>query len=162
VSFMEAEVRNWIERILNEKLGELSLQEELKDGVILCRVVNAIEPGICPKPSMARTAFKQMDNIANYLKACTALGVPSEDLFQTVSLYEAQDMGAVVINIHSLGRVAQSRPGFSGPTLGAKLATENNRTFDEEMLFNGRCAPTFLGGGSCAHPAASTVQSRVG
>ena len=76
--------------MLGEKLGPLTLQEELKDGVVLCRLVNAIEPGVAPKPSTARMAFKQMDNIANYLKACTYLGVPSEDTFQTVSLYEGQ------------------------------------------------------------------------
>ena len=160
---MEGEARRWIEEMLCEKLGALSLQEELKNGVALCRLVNAVQPAICPKPSTARMAFKQMDNIANYLKACTSLGVPAEDLFQTVALFEGQDMAAVLINIHSLGRVAQRRPDFKGPPLGAKLATENAREFDEEMLFQGRCVPTFLGGsasGSCAHPAAATVQAR--
>ena len=44
-------------------------------------------------------------------------------------------MAAVVINITSLGRVAQTRPGFDGPPLGARLATENNRQFDEDLLF---------------------------
>ena len=74
-SAMEAEARQWIEEMLGEKLGALSLQEELKDGIVLCRVVNAIEPGVCPKPSGAKMAFKQMDNISNYLKACTDLGM---------------------------------------------------------------------------------------
>ena len=37
-------------------------------------------------------------------------------------------MPAVVRNLHSLGRVAQSM-GFEGPTLGAKLATTNRRSF---------------------------------
>ena len=155
---MESEARAWIEAMLGEKLGALSLQEELKDGVVLCRIANTIEPGVCPKPSTARMAFKQMDNIANYLKACTALGVPSEDLFQTVALFEGQNMPAVLINVHSLGRVAQSRPDFNGPTLGAKLATENARAFDETMLFEGRCAPTFLGQGSHAHPAVAAMR----
>jgi len=105
-------------------------------------------------------AFKQMDNIANYLKACTQLGVPSEDLFQTIALFEGQDMPAVIRSIHSLGRVAQKRPDFDGPALGARLATENNREFDEEMLFQGRCAPTCMLGGTCAHPAAATVHAQ--
>jgi len=157
---MEAEARWWVEEMLGEKMGELSLQEELKDGVLLCRLANAISPGICVKPSTARMAFKQMDNIANYLRACTDLGVPSEDLFQTVALYEGQDMGVVVTNLHSLGRVAQRRPDFDGPVLGARLATENDRNFDEEMLFNGRCEPTAMLAGTCAHPAAMTILPR--
>ena len=39
---MESDARAWIEEMLGEKLGPLTLQEELKDGVVLCRVVNAI------------------------------------------------------------------------------------------------------------------------
>ena len=83
--------------MLGERLGSLTLQEELKDGIILCRLVNAIEPGVCPKPSTARMAFKQMDNIGNYLKACADLGVPSEDTFQTISLYEGQVVIMIIV-----------------------------------------------------------------
>ena len=40
-------------------------------------------------------------------------------------------MPAVVRNLHSLGRVAQTIEGFEGPTLGARLATRNSRKFSE-------------------------------
>ena len=42
-------------------------------------------------------------------------------------------MNAVVRNLHSLGRVAQQQ-GFSGPTLGARLATTNRRSFTAEQM----------------------------
>ena len=67
-----------------------------------------------------------------------------------------------MINITSLGRVAQTRPGFDGPPLGARLATENNRQFDEDLLFQGRCAPTAFLAGTCAHPAAQLMTPRGG
>ncbi|EOD15061.1 hypothetical protein EMIHUDRAFT_434223 [Emiliania huxleyi CCMP1516] len=144
---MEREAREWIEAVTGEAL-EGTLQEALKSGVVLCALVNALKPGVCKKPSTMKMAFQQMENIAKYLEACSALGVPKHDLFQTVSLYENQDMMAVITNIHSLGRVSGKVPGYGGPTLGAKLADKSVRHFDEETLRKGRAEQTFLGKGS--------------
>ena len=77
--------------------------------------------------------FKQMENINSYTDACRRLGVPEADLFDTVDLFEGKNMNAVVRNLHSLGRVAQQQ-GFSGPTLGARLATTNRRSFTAEQI----------------------------
>ena len=115
---MELEAREWIEAVLREPLGSGTLHEVLKDGVVLCLLINTIKPAVCAKPSASRMPFKQMENIANYLQACTQLSVPSHDLFQTVALFENKDMIAVLTNIHSLGRVSQKIPGFVGPSLG--------------------------------------------
>ena len=150
---LEAEARAWIEAVLDERLGESSLQEELKDGVVLCRLVDAIKPGCCPKHSVSRMPFKQMENIGNYLAACTALGVPAFDTFQTVDLFENKDMGAVLVNIHSLGRVAQ-RIGYEGPTLGVKMSTAAPRQFTDAQLAEAKAAPNRLVG-TGAHGRAS-------
>ena len=144
---MEAEARAWIEAVTGTALGGMSLQEELKDGTVLCTLANKISDGCC-KPSSSKMPFKQMENIAAYLEACTALGVPQNDLFQTVALFENKDMIAVLTNIHSLGRVSQKVEGFAGPYLGAKLASTNRRSFTEEQLAAGLNAATFLGKGS--------------
>ena len=156
---MEREAREWIEAVTGEAL-EGTLQEALKSGVVLCALVNALKPGVCKKPSTMKMAFQQMENIAKYLEACSALGVPKHDLFQTVSLYENQDMMAVITNIHSLGRVSGKVPGYGGPTLGAKLADKSVRHFDEETLRKGRAEQTFLGKGSHGHASqAGTVDT---
>ena len=42
---LEGECRAWIENVTGDKLGECSLQEELKNGVVLCNLINAIKPG---------------------------------------------------------------------------------------------------------------------
>ena len=44
-------------------------------------------------------------------------------------------------NLHSLGRVAQSTAGFSGPSLGAKLSTRNARQFSEEQMALAKAMP---------------------
>ena len=42
---LEGECRAWIENVTGDKLGEYSLQEELKNGVVLCHLINTIKPG---------------------------------------------------------------------------------------------------------------------
>ena len=50
-------------------------------------------------------------------------------------------MRAVVRNLLSLGRVAQTIGGYDGPTLGAKLATVTKRTFTEAQMAEARAMP---------------------
>jgi len=40
-------------------------------------------------------AFKMMENIGKFLEFCDTLGVPKTDLFQTVDLYENQNIPQV-------------------------------------------------------------------
>ena len=42
---VENACRMWIENVTGDKLGECSLQEELKSGVVLCNLINTIKPG---------------------------------------------------------------------------------------------------------------------
>ena len=46
---MEHKCREWIEAVTGDKLGESTLQEELKNGVVLCNLINAIKPGLINK-----------------------------------------------------------------------------------------------------------------
>ena len=43
-------------------------------------------------------------------------------------------MNAVMLNIQALGSAAQKVPGYSGPTLGAKVADANVREFTAEQV----------------------------
>ena len=71
-----------------------------------------------------KMAFMHMENVSTYLAGCKALGIPDFESFQTVDLFEDKNMKAVVLNIHSLGRMAQ-KLGFA-PTEAeqATAATE--------------------------------------
>ena len=131
--------------VLGEALPEGPLQPLLRDGVRLCTLINILHPGICPAPAQSGGPFKQMENISSYLKASTVFGVPTGDSFQTITLYENQYFPAVLNNIFSLARIAQQK-GFTGPTLGPKLATETPRTFNEQQLREAATAPRLLGG----------------
>jgi len=143
----EQEARIWIEAVLGESLlegsdpdqplGSEQFQMVLKDGIILCRLADAVMGPGKVKYNKMKVAFKQMENISNFLSACEKYGVAKTDLFQTVDLYENQNMVQVVSTIHALGRKAQSH-GYDGPVLGPKEARKNVRHFDEDTLNQGK------------------------
>jgi len=157
---MEAEARAWVEAITGEAL-EGTLHEALKSGVMLCKLVDKLQPGCCKAPSKMAAPFKQMENIGNYLGACTKLGQRQMESFQTVDLYENQNMNAVVIQLHSLGRIAQAI-GFDGPKLGIKVVEKNERTFTEAQLNEAKGATTFLGKGSHGTVGGEMSKAHVG
>jgi len=104
----------------------------LKNGVLLCNLINVIKPGSVKKINTSKMAFKQMENINNFLSSCEALGCKKLDLFQTVDLYEGTNPNQVINGIVALGRKAQLH--YNGPVLGPAEASENKREFSEEQL----------------------------
>ncbi|XP_055331760.1 myophilin-like isoform X2 [Paramacrobiotus metropolitanus] len=105
--------------------------EALKDGVVLCNLANALQPGSVKKVETSKMAFKCMENINNFTRAATAMGVPTPELFQSVDLWERQNLNAVVICLESLGRKASK---FGKPGIGPKEADKNVRNFTDEQL----------------------------
>ena len=132
---LEHEAREWMVRITGQSFPDGSFHEALKNGVYLCAVINALQPGSVPKVNTSKMAFKMMENIGNFLAACEKYELTKADLFQTVDLYEAQNMPQVLNGIHALGRKAHSK---GKPGLGPKESTEQRRDFDEETLRAGK------------------------
>ena len=109
--------RAWVSAVLSEELDEAkSLQEVLASGVLLCRLVNAISPGVIHRVNEADRPWAHMENINNYTTACERLGV--EPTFMTPDLYESKNLKVVVQNIHALARAAREHAvQFTGPLL---------------------------------------------
>ena len=59
------------------------------------RLINKLQPGSVAKINTGKMAFKLMENISNFLDAATRYGVAKTDLFQTVDLYEAENIPQV-------------------------------------------------------------------
>lgn len=132
----EQMARNWMEAVVGAPLsdqtaGSSGFHASLKDGQYLCNLANALGGNV--KFNTSKLAFKQMENIGKFLTFCEGYGLHKSDLFQTVDLYEAQNMWQVVLCIHALGRKAQSQ-GFQGPTLGPREAQQNVREFTDEQM----------------------------
>lgn len=139
---LEEEAKNWIEAVIGEPVfqgasGYDAFGNALKNGSILCRLINTLQPGSVKKVNESKMAFKMMENIGFFLDAITAYGVAKMEQFQTVDLYELQNIGAVVNCIHALGRQAQKK-GFNGPALGVKESDQNKREFTDQQLRAGQ------------------------
>jgi hypothetical protein len=91
---MEAEVREWITEITGMPV-EGDFHEALKDGVILCTLIDKIMPENPIKISRSSMTFKQMENIQYFLDKVRLLGVPSFESFMTIDLYEKKNMTQV-------------------------------------------------------------------
>lgn len=72
------------------------------------RLINAIHPGSVKKIHQKGQAFTVMQNIEAFQKALAAYGVPSEDLFQTVDLWEKRNIPAVTKTIFALARTVSN------------------------------------------------------
>lgn len=131
-SNLEREARDWLVSVVGEPFPSGTFHEALKDGVYLCKAINKLSPNSVRKINTGKMAFKMMENIGNFLTAADKYGLPKSDTFQTVDLYEAQNMVQVVTAIHALGRVA-GKKGYSGKALGPKEAQKNVRYHDPQQ-----------------------------
>jgi hypothetical protein len=134
----EAKAQEWMETLIGRPFPA-SFSQSLKDGVLLCELINAIKPGTIKKINNSKMPFKQMENISNFLKACRSLGVAEHSLFETVDLFEEKDVNLVIRCLFSLDSTIQGTvPEFQGPHIGAKHHTSNKREFTEEQMAKAR------------------------
>ncbi|XP_077162318.1 transgelin [Paroedura picta] len=125
--------------------GRLGFQVWLKNGIVLGRLINSLHPS-SSKPvkipeSPPTMVFKQMEQIAQFLKAAEDYGVVKTDVFQTVDLFEAKDMAAVQRTLVALGSLAVTKNDghYQGdPSWFMKKAQENKREFSAMQLKEGK------------------------
>eukprot|EP01098_Paradermamoeba_levis_P012401 TRINITY_DN542_c0_g1_i4.p1 TRINITY_DN542_c0_g1~~TRINITY_DN542_c0_g1_i4.p1 ORF type:complete len:195 (-),score=68.50 TRINITY_DN542_c0_g1_i4:25-609(-) len=132
---LEQQARDWILALTGSSVGTGdAFAADLKDGSVLCNLINKIKPGSVKKINKGKLPFPLMENIGAFLEGCRQCGVQSADLFQTVDLFEAKNMNQVVHCLHALGRASQKVPGFNGPFIGVKEADSRRVEFTEEQL----------------------------
>jgi len=129
------ECLEWIKVVTKEDFDTNGSQdnfwEVLKDGSLLCKVINTLIPGTIKKIQTMKVAFKCMENINAFVEGAKKCGVPTQETFQTVDLWERQNLNSVTICIQSLGRKGGN---FNQPSIGPKEADKNVREFTDEQL----------------------------
>lgn len=105
----EEQVKQWIEAVIGEKFNAAkSFEENLKDGIILCKLINKIRPGSVKKIQESTMPFKQMENIQAFQEGIKKYGVAENEVFQTVDLYEKKDINQVTLCLLALTRAVST------------------------------------------------------
>ncbi|KAK9754941.1 Calponin family repeat [Popillia japonica] len=153
---VEAEILTWIFACIGEPVPKGEFEDILRDGVVLCNLMNKLSPGSVKKIQSKGTNFQLMENIQRFQAAAKKYGLPEnfqlmeniqrfqaaakkyglpeEEIFQTADLFERRNIAQVAISLYSLGRITQKHPEWNGPQLGPKMADKNERTFSEDQL----------------------------
>ncbi|XP_046891367.1 transgelin isoform X2 [Hypomesus transpacificus] len=123
--------------------GKLGFQAWLKDGCVLCELINSLYDGDKPvkKIQSSPMAFKQMEQISQFLSSAERYGVTKTDMFQTVDLWEGKDLAAVQRTLMALGSLAVTKEDgtYRGdPNWFFKKAQENRRDFSDDQLKEGK------------------------
>ncbi|CAL8267102.1 unnamed protein product [Merluccius merluccius] len=123
--------------------GKTGFQNWLKDGCILSHLINSLSGANPPikKVEKSSMAFKQMERISQFLRACENYGILTTDTFQTVDLWEGKDLAAVQRTLMSLGSLAVTKSDgcYKGdPNWFPKKAQGNKREFTDEQLMEGK------------------------
>ena len=113
----ERDIVKWIEAVLGEKLPSKDLHESLKSGIILCKLLNKIKPGMIKKYNTRAIALMEIENIKLYLEGCWKLGVPSSCLFISSDLYKARGMNEVLNNLEALSKISARMKTYTGPVM---------------------------------------------
>mgnify|MGYP003362487588 CR=1 FL=1 len=126
------DIQHWIyTTVLSEKEPTEPLLESLKSGVTLCKLANVLasaDSGASViKYKESKMPFVQMEQISQFLSFARDYGVPEDELFQTVDLFEDKDSASVYQALKSLSRYANKKHPERFPVLGPQLATKKPR-----------------------------------
>lgn len=63
----ELQAQQWIEQIIGERFPNAPYEYALRDGIILCKLMNRLAPGIIQKINTSGGDYKLMDNINQWV-----------------------------------------------------------------------------------------------
>lgn len=131
----EHEIKQWISNILGEDFTGRELYEILRDGVVLCNMINKITGAKSVYPRHGKANFVQMENINYFIESARKLNVPDSENFSTPDLFENKDFRQVIICLYSLSRNLYKNGRTDLPVIGPTLVkTTNTFEFTEEQL----------------------------
>ncbi|KAJ2959329.1 hypothetical protein NQZ79_g5244 [Umbelopsis isabellina] len=123
---------HFLENTLGCSISIDNLHTELKDGVLLCNLVNKLRPNTIKQVGAKDLPFVKMDNITRFLQGARQLGLNTAQLFETIDLFEAKDMTAVINTILTIEKIHTKRK-FSEPIIKYKTSLCQDLSHTEDL-----------------------------
>lgn len=116
----ENQILIWIYNMIDEA-ARVDFEFFLKDGCILCKLMNRIKPGCIPEDTITwEGARSKQINIKNFLREAEEYGVPKAKLFHLEDLLHLRHIPRVTRCIYALAKLVAEDPnmGDDCPKLG--------------------------------------------
>jgi len=113
----ESQILLWIWNVLDE-INMTDYDQFLRDGIVLCRLIDAIKPGSIQGKLANSNNKEKRRNIEWFLRSCQAYGVPKELLFEPEDLLFARHVPRVTRCLFALGKKAEEDANYNGPGIG--------------------------------------------
>uniref|UniRef100_A0A3B4DKG8 Calponin 1, basic, smooth muscle, a n=1 Tax=Pygocentrus nattereri TaxID=42514 RepID=A0A3B4DKG8_PYGNA len=84
---MEDALRQWIQEVTGRVIPR-NFMEGLKDGVILCELINILQPGSVPRINQPGLNWHKLENITSFIRAISDYGLKPHDIFEANDLFE--------------------------------------------------------------------------
>jgi len=103
----------WMQNVTREKLPPGNFIEQIRDGILLCKLVNAFitEPTkkikLVPRNPDQSINLRHAQNIFQFLEKALQLGMPKQNTFETSDLYEKKNVVKVIKCLHKFAEVMQ-------------------------------------------------------
>ncbi|KAB0377849.1 hypothetical protein FD755_009427 [Muntiacus reevesi] len=153
----EAELRSWIGGLTGLSVGP-DFQKGLKDGIILCTLMNKLQPGSIPKISRSMQKWHQLENLSSFIKAVMSYGMNTVDLFKANDLFESGNLTQVQASLLALAGKAKTEGLQSGVDIGIKYSEKQERNFDDATMKAGQCIIGLqIGTNKCASQSSMTA-----
>ncbi|XP_010725501.2 calponin-1-like, partial [Meleagris gallopavo] len=109
----ERQLRVWIEGATGRRIGD-NFMDGLKDGVILCELINKLQPGSVQKVNDPVQNWHKLENIGNFLRAIKHYGVKPHDIFEANDLFENTNHTQVQSTLIALASQVRRSNGLGG------------------------------------------------
>ncbi|XP_012673621.1 calponin-1 [Clupea harengus] len=133
----EEELRLWIHEVTGHHLPK-NFMDGLKDGVVLCELINILQPGSVRKINSPTQNWNQLENIGHFTRATAEYGLRPHDLFEANDLFENTNHTQVQSTLITLAGMAKSKGFNTKYDFGVKYSEKQQRHFAPEKLMEGR------------------------
>ncbi len=117
----EKDAAEWVQRVLEEPLRAFTcntLSRNLRDGTLVCRLLNKVRPGTVKTIHNSPMGTSQMLNIEAFRSGCLDLGIPEQYICEATSISEMKSTTRVVNTIFALAAaIPFAVPDYRGPML---------------------------------------------